>query len=439
MFRRARHQQGSLQRVKRKSGETVWVFRWRETQIDGSRKYRKVLVGSVEEFKTESEAQNAVDALRLTINEQTPRQQLKDISFQTLVDHYRQHEMPDIFYKKSQLPEDVAEDENRKAYATQDTYEGYLKKWILPRWRSYRLPDVKPVHVEQWLKSLSLAPGSKAKIRNIMSALYSHAIRWEWATRNPITHVRQSAKRRKIPLILSILQIKAFLSHLKEPCRTAVLLDASSGLRVGELLGLKWGDVDFEPLGSQAEDHPLQDRSLSQADTTRSGVGRSVVELEAPSSLSTIERLDVCQSAQKWQATILAGCAFSRPAQTGSGSRRNPWQCGMAYATTHVRHFDESEWRRHENDSGTLAPFKLQGDGGYLHTSGDTNQTCGADQIGKNDLAHKGCRWGGLRALVSYWTLLNPRPRCQFSVSSLFCWRPRRDLNPCYRRERAMS
>jgi hypothetical protein len=21
----------------------------------------------------------------------------------------------------------------------------------------------------------------------------------------------------------------------------------------------------------------------------------------------------------------------------------------------------------------------------------------------------------------------------------LFCWRPRRDLNPCYRRERAMS
>jgi integrase len=248
MFRRARHQQGSLQRVKRKSGETVWVFRWRETQIDGSRKYRKMLVGSVQEFKTESEAQNAVDALRLTINEQTPRQQLKDISLQTLVDHYRQHEMPDIFYKKSQLPEDVAEDENRKAYATQDTYEGYLKKWILPRWRSYRLPDVKPVHVEQWLKSLSLAPGSKAKIRNIMSALYSHAIRWEWATRNPITHVRQSAKRRKIPLILTIVQIKAFLSHLKEPCRTAVLLDAASGLRVGELLGLKWKDVDFEAL-----------------------------------------------------------------------------------------------------------------------------------------------------------------------------------------------
>ena len=248
MFRRARHQQGSLQRVKRKSGQNVWIFRWYEIQPNGTKKYRKAVVGTVEEFKTEADAQKAVDALRLTINEQTPRQQLKEISVDTLVQHYRQHEMPDIFYKNSQLPEAISEDENRKTYATQDTYEGYLKKWILPRWKSYRLQDVKAVQVEQWLKSLSFAPGSKAKIRNIMSALYSHAIRWEWTKHNPITYVRQSAKRRKTPAILTIEQIKCFLSHLKEPCRTAVLLDAASGLRVGELLGLKWEDVNFETL-----------------------------------------------------------------------------------------------------------------------------------------------------------------------------------------------
>src|SRR5439155_12111422 len=133
--------------------------------------------------------------------------------------------------------EDVAEDENRKSYARQDTYEGYLRKWILPRWKSYRLPDVKAVQVEQWLKSLLLAPGSKAKLRNIMSALYSRAIRWEWATRNPITHVRQSAKRRKTPIILNIVQIKDFLLNLKEPARTAVFLDVSSGLGWESCLG----------------------------------------------------------------------------------------------------------------------------------------------------------------------------------------------------------
>jgi hypothetical protein len=66
-----------LQRVRRKSGESVWVFRWYEIQPDGSKKYRKAVIGSVEEFKTAADAQTAADALRLTINEQTPRQQLR--------------------------------------------------------------------------------------------------------------------------------------------------------------------------------------------------------------------------------------------------------------------------------------------------------------------------------------------------------------------------
>jgi len=157
--------------------------------------------------------------------------------------------MPDIFCK-SQLGklEESAQVEGRKSYATQDTYEGYLKKWILPRWRSYRLGDVKTVQVEQWLHSLPLAQGSRAKIRNIMSALYSHAIRWEWIKYNPITAVRQSTKRSKVPIVLTIEQIQALLPHLGEPCHTAVLLDVATGLRVGELLGLKWADIDFEKL-----------------------------------------------------------------------------------------------------------------------------------------------------------------------------------------------
>ena len=51
-----------------------------------------------------------------------------------------------------------------------------------------RLTDVRAVAV--WLHSLLLAPGSKAKIRNIMSVLFSHAMRYEWTDRNPIRLVR---------------------------------------------------------------------------------------------------------------------------------------------------------------------------------------------------------------------------------------------------------
>lgn len=84
------------------------------------------------------------------------------------------------------------------------------------------------------------------EIRNILSGLYSHAIGWEWTDKNPITEVRQSAKRSTIPTVLLVEEIQRLFSCIKEPCRTAVILDAVSGLRVGELLGLKWEDVRFD-------------------------------------------------------------------------------------------------------------------------------------------------------------------------------------------------
>jgi integrase len=251
-MRRTSYQYGSLKLAERKKGK-VWEFRWREVQLDGSIRRKNIVVGTLEEYPNESAAQAAVDALRLEINQQTPQQLLQNITLETLVEHYRQHELPDIFNKTK--PSLEASDEDRKSYATQVTYDGYLRKWILPRWRACRLTDIKAVGVEKWLKTLCfvktgipLARGSRAKIRNIMSALFSHAIRWEWATRNPISSVRQSAKRQKAPDVLTAEEIMAILVELPDPLRTMIELDAFTGLRRGELIGLRWEDVDFEEL-----------------------------------------------------------------------------------------------------------------------------------------------------------------------------------------------
>jgi integrase len=251
-MRRTSYQQGSLKLADRKKGR-AWEFRWREVQLDGSIRRKNIVIGTLKDITNESAARSAVDALRLSINQQTPQQILKNISVETLVRHYREHELPDIFRKTKPAPE--AAEENHKSYATQVTYDGYLTNWILPRWRSYRLSDVKAVDVEKWLRTLcfqepavALARGSKAKIRNIMSALYSHAIRWEWTERNPITSVRQSAKRQKVPEILTAEEILAILKELPEPLRTMIELGAFTGLRRGELIGLRWEDVDFEVL-----------------------------------------------------------------------------------------------------------------------------------------------------------------------------------------------
>jgi len=56
----------------------------------------RLLLGPLVTTKTEAEAQKAADALRLEINDQTPRQLLQSITIETLIEHYRQHELPDI-------------------------------------------------------------------------------------------------------------------------------------------------------------------------------------------------------------------------------------------------------------------------------------------------------------------------------------------------------
>lgn len=129
-----------------------------------------------------------------------------------------------------------------------------MKKWILPRWGACRLTDIKATAVESWLKKLcfpktnvSLARGSKAKIRNIMSALYSHAIRWEWTDKNPISSVRQSAKRQKVPVILEPEEIMVILKELPSTPH-----DDRTGcfhrIAAGRTDWTPMGDVDFENL-----------------------------------------------------------------------------------------------------------------------------------------------------------------------------------------------
>jgi len=73
-------------------------------------------------------------------------------------------------------------------------------------------------------------------------------MRYEWADRNPIKLVRQSAKRERIPDVLELGEIQLLLSKLGVRERTLALLDAGTGLRVSELLALRWRDVDFENL-----------------------------------------------------------------------------------------------------------------------------------------------------------------------------------------------
>lgn len=97
-------------------------------------------------------------------------------------------------------------------YQPKQAYQGYLGKWIVPRWGDYILPNIKAVEVELWLKNLQRAPGTCCKIRNAMSVLFNHARRYDLYDRNPIQWVRQSAKLRSAPDVLTCNEVRQLLA-----------------------------------------------------------------------------------------------------------------------------------------------------------------------------------------------------------------------------------
>jgi integrase len=88
--------------------------------------------------------------------------------------------------------------------------------------------------------------GDKGPLPRLHTKVDQAACRYELFDRNPIRFVRQSAKRRTAPEVLTPNEIALLLNTLKIRERTLVLIAAGTGLRQSELFGLKWGDIDFE-------------------------------------------------------------------------------------------------------------------------------------------------------------------------------------------------
>jgi hypothetical protein len=229
--KRSSMQNGSVMKSKRQNGQTVWEFRWRD-RTSGKAVYRRIVLGTTEQFATEREARDAVAGIVLEINVNDPRLRTARLTISQLAEHYRRREL--------------ATDNTWKTYSTKKGYENYLRRWIVPKWGECSLDKIKPVEIELWLRELSLARSTCAKIKNVMSVLFNHARRYELFNDNPMNLVRQSAKRRRIPHILDVDQIRRLLGAVGPLPRVLIFVDATTGLRQSELFGLRWRDLDFD-------------------------------------------------------------------------------------------------------------------------------------------------------------------------------------------------
>ena len=231
MFVRTRFQYGSLRLRKRERSSDVWEFRYYETNPEGKRMRQSVILGDRDLYPIEADARRATQALLMQLNEESPRAEVEAPTFGALLDRYIEHELSD-------------------RYSTRKSHLSNIRKHIRPRWSEHPVDKMKPMAMEQWLRDLPLAPKSKTHIRGLMHVVLKCAERWGVIEigKNPVALVRvkDASKRLKRPQILQVGQFFEMLTHLQEPYRTMVMVAQCTGLRISEILGLQWGDFDFE-------------------------------------------------------------------------------------------------------------------------------------------------------------------------------------------------
>jgi integrase len=136
------------------------------------------------------------------------------------------------------------------SYSTARGYRSYITKHIKPRWSCVPLVAVKAVEVTEWLKSLPLSPKTCGQMRALIHLLFERAMLWGLIEpqRNPIDLVRikGSSKRQRKPQVLAPEKFQELLGILREPYRSMAIVAMCTGLRVSEVLALRWEHIDFK-------------------------------------------------------------------------------------------------------------------------------------------------------------------------------------------------
>jgi len=280
LAKRTRYQYGSVEIDKRVTGPDVWIYRWRETTSDGRKKRRGFTVGTVEKYGTEAHALKAAEGMRLLINDGVAARE--PVLFCGVLDRFL------IEQKQEQEAEQIT-------HGTLASYRSMISQHILPKWGDMYLQDVRPALVQDWLRMLTLSPTYKGHIRSLMYRLFDRAMIWELigVDRNPmdLVEVKGISKRRKRPRILPVKDAWRILGALAQPYRTIVLIALCFGLRISEILGLRWTDFDFK---------------RSAVLILRSAVGKRLNKLKTECSQDEVplERGFIVEL-KKWQALCL--------------------------------------------------------------------------------------------------------------------------------------
>jgi integrase len=231
--------------VSRKSGADVWEYRFRNHAEPGN-PIRQLTLSTLE-YPTEAKALVRLQEDVLRINgPQAYRAQNKP-TLGLVIDRFIKDERIEDIVKQKPGETTITDG---LSYSTAAGYQSYLKRHIKPKWGGTPLAAVKAMEVKQWLESLPLSPKTRGQVKALLHLLFEKAMLWGLieVQRNPIelAKVKGSSRRQKKPQILSPEKFQELVTALKEPYKTMAIVAMCTGMRVSEVLALRWEHFDFK-------------------------------------------------------------------------------------------------------------------------------------------------------------------------------------------------
>lgn len=188
--------------------------------------------------------------------------------------------------------------------STELRYLRELRVWVLPRWESVPIGSISQGRVQAWTAMLSagtaprsgkngeakpLAPKSvRSIVAIVFRAVLDYAISEGWLLQNPAKGVKLPKQQVQVERVyLTPEEIRQLCSVMKRDDATTVMLLAYTGIRLGEALALRVGDVDYTQHRLSITKTLTQDREGKLTETLPKGNRTRTVPL--PSRLE--ERL----------------------------------------------------------------------------------------------------------------------------------------------------